>query len=286
MCYCCRKLVISMYFICLRGRIWEAVGGRGRPCSPDWLSDLSKPIRGARPPTASHGLPRPHKFLMWSVWANQGSTRPLRSGSPKHGLSRTRPLRSGSPKSDRPLTHTGRESDPRGYLTDFTAKRIASAGVRERPIGTSDSHGLTDLWGRSDSQICEADLCFGLSDRSHDAHGLTDLRVRSRVGGRSASHAHRASRTSTGRGSTILGLAWLISRLNALLRPVEVRLPRCAWEADRPPTRLRTLTASQIGLSRPPTRPHRSQIGLSDRSDYVTDLTDSFHSYLDRSDVP
>ena len=37
--------------------------------------------------------------------------------------------------------------------------------------------------------------------------GLTDLRVRSRVGGRSASHAHRASRTSTGRGSTILGLA-------------------------------------------------------------------------------
>ena len=37
---------------------------------------------------------------------------------------------------------------------------------------------------------------------------------------------------------------------------------------------LRTLTASQIGLSRPPTRPHRSQIGLSDRSDYVTDLTD------------
>ena len=36
-------------------------------------------------------------------------------------------------ESDRPLTHTGRESDPRGYLTDFTAKRIASAGVRERP---------------------------------------------------------------------------------------------------------------------------------------------------------
>ena len=45
----------------------------------------------------------------------------------------------------------------------------------------------------------------------------------------------------------------------------------------------RTPTASQIGLS---LRPHRSQIGLSDRSDYVTDLTDSFHSYLDRSDVP
>ena len=47
-------------------KLWEAeamgghgrpkVGGRGRPCSPDWLSDLSKPIRGARPPTASHEI--------------------------------------------------------------------------------------------------------------------------------------------------------------------------------------------------------------------------------------
>ena len=91
------------------------------------------------------------------------------------------------------------QSDPRGRLTDFTAKRIASPGVRERPIGLTDRTPTA-------SQI-----------------GLTDQPLTS---------------------------------------------------------------ASQIGLSRPPTRPHRSQIGLSDRSDYVTDLTDSFHSYLDRSDVP
>ena len=87
---------------------------------------------------------------------------------------------------------TGRCCHPRGRLTDFTAKHIASAGVRERPIGTSDSHGLTDLWGRSDSQICEADLwgrgrpiceadqtlwqiTWLSSERPcSDSHGLTD----------------------------------------------------------------------------------------------------------------
>ena len=36
--------------------------------------------------------------------------------------------------------HRAMQSDPRGRLTDFTAKRIASAGMRERPIGISDSH--------------------------------------------------------------------------------------------------------------------------------------------------
>ena len=62
---------------------------------------------------------------------------------------------------------TGRCCHPRSYLTDFTAKRIASAGVRERPIGLP--HGLSrtltasqiwesDLWGRSVRLICEADL--------------------------------------------------------------------------------------------------------------------------------
>ena len=71
--------------------------------------------------------------------------------------------------------YTGRESDPRGYLTDFTAKRIASAGrvrsvcvrgrsavgghVRERPIG------LSNLWGRVRERPCS--LLIG-SDRSHD----------------------------------------------------------------------------------------------------------------------
>ena len=64
-----RKIAFSVNFC-------EAVGGRVRPCSPDWLSDLSEPIRVARPHTASQiGL----------------SDRPHRSGSPKFGLTRTRP---------------------------------------------------------------------------------------------------------------------------------------------------------------------------------------------------
>ena len=59
MCYCHRKLVnlsIFYVFLCMRGRICEAVRGRERPCSPDWLGQISKPMRGARPLTASHGL--------------------------------------------------------------------------------------------------------------------------------------------------------------------------------------------------------------------------------------
>ena len=53
-------------------------------------------------------------------------------------------------EADRLLTHTGRCCDPRGRLTDFTAKRIASPGVRERPIGLS----LRTL--KSVRPICEA----------------------------------------------------------------------------------------------------------------------------------
>ena len=44
-----------------RGRPWEAVGGRGRPRSPDWLRQISKPMRGARPPTASQIRPPTHR---------------------------------------------------------------------------------------------------------------------------------------------------------------------------------------------------------------------------------
>ena len=130
-----------------RGRSWEAVGGRGRPWGSDWLrkiwdslTQLPRSIWANQSPTASHGLPRPptasqiwppmasHRFglpqfVMWSLWANESLPRPHRSASQIW-------------ESDRPLT-------PRGYLTDFTAKRIASAGVRERPIG------LSNLWGRS-----------------------------------------------------------------------------------------------------------------------------------------
>ena len=112
------------------------LGGRERPCSPDWLGrSLSQ--------SGEHGLSRPHTICHVIC---------LSTASHAHRVM---------------------QSDPRGRLTDFMAKRIASAGVRERPIGTSDSHGLTDLRGRSDSQICEAVggrsvRPIGLSDRSHD----------------------------------------------------------------------------------------------------------------------
>ena len=96
-----------------------------------------------RPPTRpltsdSHGLPQglSNLWVMWSVWESEvrGRAQP--------------PTASQIWESDRPLTHTGRESDPRGYLTDFTAKRIASpARVR------SDSHGLTDRPHRFESPI-------------------------------------------------------------------------------------------------------------------------------------
>ena len=55
--------------------------------------------------------------------------------------------------------------------------------------------------------------------------------------GRSASHAHRASRTSTGRSNAFSREISQASPRIVLPRPVEVRLARCAWEADRPPTR-------------------------------------------------
>ena len=38
------------------------MGGRGALIGWDSLTDLSEPIRGARPSMASHGLPRPPKF--------------------------------------------------------------------------------------------------------------------------------------------------------------------------------------------------------------------------------
>ena len=97
-------------------------------------------------------------------------------------------------EADQPLTHTRRCCDPRGRLTDFTAKRIASPGVRERPIGLP--------------------------------HGPGD--------------------------AVILGAVWLISRLNALLRPVCVR------------GRSASHTASHFGL----TRPHRFRL-----SDWLRQIT-------------
>ena len=153
MCYCYRKLGnLSIFNVFLggRGRPWEAVRGRAP------LIGLEICVRESQ--------------IYWSQWEEHGLSRPLTashfchviclSQSGEHGLSRTRPLRSVRPwESDRPLTHSGRcspipgqshlyrprEYDPRARLTDFTAKRIASPGVRSVCVR-----------GRSDSQICEA----------------------------------------------------------------------------------------------------------------------------------
>ena len=38
-----------------------------RPCSPDWLGQISKPMRGAQPHTASHGLTRPPRNTQKTV---------------------------------------------------------------------------------------------------------------------------------------------------------------------------------------------------------------------------
>ena len=122
----------------------EAVRGRVRPWEAVLLSlaqtdlirsqsqsgehGLTQPLTASqiRPHTASHGLssPRPHRICHVICLSQSG----------EHGLSRIGLYRA-------------MQSDPRGRLTDFTAKRIASpgvrlAGVRERPIG------LSNLWGR------------------------------------------------------------------------------------------------------------------------------------------
>ena len=252
MCYCCRKLDFQ------RNLSKSASHGLSRPRtlslsqSNDWKQVQRvhgrpwEAVRGReRPNLASHRLGLT-EFVMWSVWANQRA----RSASHAHRGSdciarcaweADRPHRFESPicEADRPLTHTGRCNAFSREISQTAPRMTASPGVRERPIG------LSNLWGRVRHVIC--------------------LRVRSRVGGRSASHAHRASRTSTGWSNAFSREISQASPRIVLPRPVEVRLAQCAWEADRPPTRLRTLTASQIGLS----RPHRSasQIGLSDRSD-------------------
>ena len=119
------------------------------------------------------------------------------------------------------LSEPIRESDPRGYRTDFTAKRIALHG-RVR----SDSHGLTD-W-----PLTHTDWTLPAE-------------------------------------SPILGAIWLISRLNALLRPVCVRGRSDSQICEAVGVRARPLTRKSCDLSESPIglpRPHTaSQIRESDR---------------------
>ena len=127
----------------VHGRPWEreseAVRGRERPWEAEFGLSSPRPhtichvicLSQSEESTASHApAESPILGAIWLISRLNALLRPV--------------------ESDRPLTHTGRESDPRGYLTDFTAKRIASPGVRSVCVrGRSASH-------------------FGLSDRSHD----------------------------------------------------------------------------------------------------------------------
>ena len=133
MCYCYRKLGNLLIFSVF-------VGGRGALIGWDSLTDLSEPIRGARPPkhSASH---------IFSCDLSE----PIRG---EHSLSRTRPIG----------LYRAMQSDPWGRLTDFMAKRIASP-CRVRSVcvrGRSASHRQitwlcgerpwdAEVGGRSDS---------------------------------------------------------------------------------------------------------------------------------------
>ena len=157
MCYCCRKLGdFTVFYVFLRGRErpWEAVRGRAPLIGSQrsrtlWHRSLSQwEEHGlSRPLTASHGLSLSASHPLGLSLLSCDLSEPIRGARPlTHTASQI--------FADRPLTHSGRCCHPRARLTDFTAKRIASpgvrsAGVRERPIGK-------DLRGRSDSQICEA----------------------------------------------------------------------------------------------------------------------------------
>ena len=223
------------HFQCISGRPCEAVWGHGRPGSSHWLRDLPEPIRGARPHTASQI--RPHtashrlgltQFVMWSVWANQ---------------------RGPIWEAEFSLTDSRQCSPILGAVW-----LISRLNALLRPE--------SDLWGRSDSQICEAvgvrarPLTRKSCDLSESPIGLTDLRVRSASHGLTRPHRFESLiglPQLAGRESPILGLI-------RLLCPVEVRLARGSDSHGRPAVGGRS----------------DSQICEADRtlrSDSLTDLT-------------
>ena len=155
-------------------------------------------------------------------------------------------------ESDRPLTHTGRCCHPRGRLTDFTAKRIASAGrVRsparcaweaDRTLKSVRPCAWEAVLSSEANQTLKSVRPIGLSDRSHDFRTPTASQIWE--SDRPLTHTDR----TTPAESPILGAIWLISRLNALLRPVES--DRCAWEADRTLKSVRPIgTSDSHGLT-------------------------------------
>ena len=244
------------HFQCISGRPWEAVGGRGALIGSErsgtlWHSylDLSEPIRAPRPPTASQirpptashrfGLPQ---FVMWSLWANQGA---------------------------RPPTKV-RDS---ASQTPGEAMRLAVKSVRRARGSYCLARSPIGLTDRTLKSVRPWESEHGLSPQSHvicfespkASHGLprphrfgVRSEVRGHVGGRSAL-------THTG-DAVILGAVWLISRLNALLRPVESDRPVCVRGRSASHMASHFTSDSQICET-------LWQIGLSDRSDR------SYHSW-------
>ena len=264
MCYCCRKLdfeTFSGIFV----RPCEAVWGRGRPCSSHWLRDLCQrvpdlfePIRAPRPPTASHGLTRPHKYP-WKC-LKFGLTWPL-IASASHNLScdLSEPIRDliGLPRPHRFESPIGLSRTP------AEAMRLAVKSVR-RARGSyclaRSLIGLTDLRVRSASQICEAVGVRG-ADRPLTHTGRSDS-------GRSNAFSHEISQAAPRIG---------------LHCPVCVRgrsAPRTPTASQISLTDLRVRSASHFGLP----RPHRSD-SLTDLTllDSLTDLTDQIDQMCHKS---
>ena len=213
------------------GRPWEAVGGCGALIGWDSLTDLSEPIRGARPPTASQirppkfGLPstRPPTFSHVICLSQSEET-----ASHPHGLRSERPC-------GRPIGLSRTPGDA-VRSSGEAAQSAQGSDSHSRPAvgGQSDSHGLPHALSQS-HVICQRVRGGRPSTVSHYKvmWSVWESEVRGRVGGQSASHTHRSN--STWQCCPILWAVWLISRLNALLHSVES--DRCAWEADQPPTR-------------------------------------------------
>ena len=221
MCYCYRKLeklVILCVWEAKFGRPWEAVGGRGRPWEavggPAWPWEAVLPwlaqtdqIRSQSQSestashTASHGLPRPptasqfrppiasHRlglpqFVMWSVWANHGSTashessiweadQTLLGEAMRLAVKSVRCARGSHCLAWSPIAWCAWEADLRGR---------------------SDSTGRSNAFSREINQTARGSDCIDRcaweanrppTDRSHDFV----------VRGWSASHAHRSDST-------------------------------------------------------------------------------------------
>ena len=194
---------------------WEAV-------PPDWLREIRSHQRAnqgstalPRPPT--FGLPRP-PIASASHILSCDLSKPIRGARPpmaSHGLSTFR-------GADRPLTHTGQCCPILGAVW-----LISRLNALLHPLESNDSHGLSlrtltashtaSHFGLSvrGGRPWEAEVggCGRPSTASHHKvmWSVWESKVRGRVGGRSASHAHRASRTSTGqsnafsRGSDSIG---------------------------------------------------------------------------------